>query len=458
MMRTTFLSVAAFLACFIAFQRPVYSQEEFGKNFIGAKVLFIDYGRPNGVDSLNITNGLEVFYQRNLNDWLSIAVPMKAGVANVVNELDNRRIIGLDAILKIHYYKPMARLVPYILGGGGIVLEEFEDSNIQFPLGAGLDIRLGKAEPDTDRDGVPDKEDACPTEPGPEASQGCPDRDGDGVIDKNDQCPDDPGPPETNGCPDNDKDGIRNLDDQCPDEAGPVATNGCPDRDNDGVIDRFDQCPDEYGLPANNGCPLSDRDGDSIPDEADLCPDEPGTVATRGCPDRDGDGFADRDDRCPDQPGSISGCPDSDGDGLIDPDDKCPQEAGPVSNQGCPEIKEEDQEVLRVAMRDVQFETGKATLLNESLQVLDQIVEIMDRYRSYKLRISGHTDSVGDESSNQVLSEERAKACYQYLTSKGVSPSRMTFFGFGETQPIASNRTAQGRRLNRRVEFELYIE
>ncbi len=490
-MRTTLLSVAAFLACFFAFQGPVYSQEEFGKNFIGAKVLFIDYGRPNGADSLNITNGLEVFYQRNLNDWISVAVPMKAGVVNVVGEIDNRRIIGFDGILKIHYYKPMARLVPYILGGAGIVLEEFEDSNFQFPLGAGLDIRvgknsyinlqgeyristaddrnnlqggigfvyrLGKAEPDTDRDGIPDKEDACPTEPGPEATRGCPDRDGDGVIDKSDECPDDPGPAATNGCPDNDNDGIRNRDDQCPDEAGPVATNGCPDRDNDGVIDRFDQCPDEYGLPANNGCPLSDRDGDSIPDEADLCPDVPGPAATRGCPDRDGDGFADRDDRCPDQPGSISGCPDSDGDGLIDPDDKCPQEAGPVSNQGCPEIKEEDQEVLRVAMRDVQFETGKATLLNESLQVLDQVVEIMERYPSYKLRISGHTDSVGDESSNQVLSEERAKACYQYLTSKGVSPSRMTFFGFGETQPIASNRTAQGRRLNRRVEFELYIE
>ena len=109
-------------------------------------------------------------------------------------------------------------------------------------------------------------------------------------------------------------------------------------------------------------------------------------------------------------------------------------------------------------MRAVQFETGKATLKEESSSVLDQIVEIMNRYPGYNLRISGHTDNVGEEESNLVLSQERAKSCYQYLVSKGISPKRMSHEGFGESKPVASNDHSSGRRMNRRVEFDLYIK
>ena len=296
--------------------------------------------------------------------------------------------------------------------------------------------------------------------PGDPAFNGCPDTDGDAVPDHQDACPDEPGDPALGGCPDTDGDGVPDQEDRCPTEAGTVAAGGCPDRDNDGVIDREDDCPDEPGLPGNGGCPVNDRDGDGdgIPDDRDQCPDEAGPALTQGCPDRDGDGVADKDDRCPDKPGPYTGCPDTDGDGLIDADDRCPEQAGPITNKGCPELEEKEREVLTIAMQAVQFETGSARLKEESYDILDQIAAIMERYPGYTLRISGHTDSQGAEEDNQILSENRAKACYQYLMAGGISATRMSFEGFGESRPIADNSSSRGRRLNRRVEFELKVE
>ena len=80
------------------------------------------------------------------------------------------------------------------------------------------------------------------------------------------------------------------------------------------------------------------------------------------------------------------------------------------------------------------------------------------QYPSYKMRISGHTDDTGDDNNNQILSEERAKACYQYIVSQGISPDRLSYAGYGETRPVADNKTRQGRTLNRRVEFEIYLD
>lgn len=461
-----------------------------GKNFIGAKVLFLEYGRANGVDSLSITNGLEVFYQRNINRYLSLAVPAQVGTANVIGDRNNRRILSLDGLVQLHWYKPEARFVPYVLGGGGVVWEDFDVYNFQIPLGGGLNIRvgnnsyinlqgeyrkslddnrdnlqagigyvyrLGKSAPDTDQDGIKDAEDACPEIPGKEELAGCPDRDEDGVADPEDHCPGIAGSADLNGCPDTDGDGVIDQEDQCPEVAGLEDLSGCPDADNDGIADQFDECPQEAGPPANKGCPIRDTDADGIPDEMDDCPEEAGTKKTMGCPDSDGDGIPNADDRCPDLPGEFAGCPDSDRDGLIDPEDRCPEEAGPSTNKGCPEIEESVREVLDFAMQAVQFETEKATLKEESFPVLDQIVDIMEQYPDYSLRISGHTDSLGDDEFNRTLSEERAKACYQYIVSKGVQPSRLSYTGYGEERPIADNESSRGRRLNRRVEFELYL-
>ena len=122
---------------------------------------------------------------------------------------------------------------------------------------ASINFRFGNR--DKDKDGVLDKDDACPEIPGPVENQGCPwpDTDGDGVLDKDDACPEVPGPVELNGCPDTDGDGVLDKDDACPSVPGPVANQGCPwpDTDGDGVLDKDDACPEVPGLPEYNGCP-----------------------------------------------------------------------------------------------------------------------------------------------------------------------------------------------------------
>lgn len=112
------------------------------------------------------------------------------------------------------------------------------------------------------------------------------DRDKDGIPDKDDRCPDNPGLPEFQGCPDTDGDGIPDIDDKCPDVAGPKENQGCPwpDTDGDGVLDKDDQCVNVPGPKENNGCPWPDRDGDGIPDKDDKCPDVPGVAEYQGCP------------------------------------------------------------------------------------------------------------------------------------------------------------------------------
>ncbi|MCR6720819.1 MAG: OmpA family protein [Chitinophagaceae bacterium] len=117
---------------------------------------------------------------------------------------------------------------------------------------------------------------------------GCPDQDSDGIPDKDDKCPTVWGPAENNGCPwgDKDGDGVLDKDDKCPDVKGDKENKGCPwpDADSDGVPDKDDKCPNVKGLPRYNGCPIPDRDADGINDEEDKCPDEKGTAANNGCP------------------------------------------------------------------------------------------------------------------------------------------------------------------------------
>lgn len=112
------------------------------------------------------------------------------------------------------------------------------------------------------------------------------DRDKDGILDKDDACPDTPGLPEFQGCPDTDGDGVQDKDDQCPEVAGPVENNGCPwpDTDGDGVLDKDDACPSVAGPAENNGCPWPDTDGDGILDKDDACPQVPGLREYKGCP------------------------------------------------------------------------------------------------------------------------------------------------------------------------------
>ncbi len=281
------------------------------------------------------------------------------------------------------------------------------------------------------------------------------DSDGDGVPDKEDLCPEVKGLVELMGCPDADGDGIADKDDACPNAKGLEAFNGCPDTDGDGIADKDDECPNEKGLKAFNGCP--DTDGDGIPDKDDKCPNEKGLKAFNGCPDTDGDGIQDKDDACPNEKGlkAFNGCPDTDGDGIPDKDDKCPNVKGVKSNKGCPEIKKEEKEVLQKAMYGIKFQSGKDIITSNSNAILDKVVEVMKSSQAYKLTIDGHTDSSGKDEMNMDLSIRRAAAVKKYLVDHGISESRLTSRGFGETKPVADNKTAAGRAKNRRVELSI---
>ncbi|MBP6185399.1 MAG: OmpA family protein [Saprospiraceae bacterium] len=375
---------------------------------------------------------------------INFTTPIGAGLKFYLND---RWTLGLEALL-------IPTHADYLDGFSDS--RNPDDNDWLSTASLGLSYRIGKA--DRDKDGVADKVDRCPDAAGSVNLAGCPDADGDGIPDIDDQCPTQAGPGNTGGCPDKDGDGIADKDDKCPDVVGLKAMNGCPDTDGDGIIDSEDECPTSKGTAANNGCP--DTDGDGITDKNDDCPKEAGPAGTKGCPDRDNDGIADKDDRCPDAAGAIGlkGCPDRDKDGVADIDDKCPDVVGAITNAGCPELTKEDKAKVEFAIQNIQFQTNSARLRSASFAVLDDIVSIMNRYPAYSLRIEGHTDSDGSDAANQKLSEGRAKSCYDYLLKKGVAATRMSHSGFGESKPIATNDTADGKRKNRRTNFELYLK
>lgn len=279
------------------------------------------------------------------------------------------------------------------------------------------------------------------------------DTDNDGVKNDVDLCPEVPGTVATNGCPDNDMDGIANSEDLCPDEAGLASNRGCPDTDGDGIADFEDACPTIAGLSEFKGC--ADTDGDKIPDSEDDCPNVKGTIATSGCPDTDGDGIKNSVDLCPTFAGTaeFGGCPDTDGDGIIDKEDECPTLKGIKPNKGCPEINAEIKQKIEVIFNNLLFATNSANIDPTSLDDLDELVKIMKDDAALRLSIEGHTDSRGNNNYNLELSRLRAEAVKQYLVQGGISASRINAVGYGETRPLTTNETAQGRLKNRRVEL-----
>ncbi len=263
---------------------------------------------------------------------------------------------------------------------------------------------------------------------------------------------------------DADNDGVADRNDMCANTPAGVAVDvkGCPlDRDNDGVADYLDTCPDNAGLATLNGCPDSDNDG--VADINDKCPNtKPGTkVDATGCVmDNDKDGIANDMDQCPDVagPASLNGCPDSDGDGVADKDDRCPSVKGTIANKGCPEIMKQDVERITYLGSKIFFENNSAKLKVGSLVQLDELATLINKYDASNLVIEGHADSNGNDAMNLELSQKRANSVKEYLTQKGISGSRLTAIGYGETKPIATNDTALGRAKNRRVELKMSYE
>lgn len=475
--------VLASISCALSAQTdtlPPPPKKEIGLSF---KRLFLDYQTLNGGDFgafQDYRNGFEFGFHYPVAKPLMLNIPVKIGLGNKTSEFANHHIIGADLQLHLYPISNPNRFRPYLLGGGGFVWQGKDSVNLQVPAGIGVDIQLTRnaffniqsefrwssAEDNNNfNHGIGFKyffaqkveSDSMYTPQAPTTELA--DRDMDGIADEFDVCPDIKGLMAFAGCPDTDGDGVQDSKDDCIEVAGLIEMNGCPDSDGDGVSDKKDKCPNVAGLATNDGCPVErkDTDGDGIMDDVDKCPDAAGLSKFFGCPDTDNDGIEDSQDKCPTAAGltAFMGCPDTDKDGIEDPKDKCPNTYGPVSNQGCPVIEAADREVLTFAMKAVQFELGKATLKPESYSILNQIVNIMKKYPDYKLTIEGHTDNTGAADVNQKLSDNRAKSCYDYLASKGIPTSRMTYKGYGQSRPIADNSTYSGRTLNRRVEFNL---
>ncbi|MBN1755605.1 OmpA family protein, partial [bacterium] len=364
---------------------------------------------------------------------------------------------------------------------------------------------------DTDRDGVPDKQDECPDTPfGAIVDEfGCPlDSDDDGVFDGIDQCPKTPnraivdatGCPldtdgdavndgidlcpktpsgvkvDSTGCPlDSDEDGVVDYKDLCPNTplGAIVDSAGCPfDTDDDGVYDGIDICPNTpSGIEVTkDGCPkeLPDEDGDGIYDITDRCPHTPrgALVDSLGCPlDSDNDHVYDGLDKCPKTPAKALvdsfGCPmDSDGDRVFDGIDECPNTPPgvEVDEVGCPKVKKlEKGESIRFKL---YFESCKWDITPEAENDLQEVLEILTAYPNMKILIEGHTDDrkptgqceiiVGN---NTELSIRRALSIKNWLIKQGIDKDRLETIGYGETRPIDTNQTADGRANNRRIEF-----
>lgn len=234
---------------------------------------------------------------------------------------------------------------------------------------------------------------------------------------------------------DRDGDGFRDRDDRCPQTQG-VAPDGCPppDEDADGVVDGEDACPGRAGV-APDGCPIPDSDNDGFLDPEDRCPHEPG-VAPEGCPhrDTDDDGFLDHEDRCVEAPETRNGFDDED---------------------GCPDTLPGEVEAYSGVIEGIFFDSDESVIGSASAPTLDAAVDILRRFPTISIEVSGHTDDRGDRTYNMELSAHRANAVRTYLIDHGVEAFRIQTRGAGPDEPIDTNRTASGRARNRRIEFQI---
>lgn len=148
---------------------------------------------------------------------------------------------------------------------------------------------------------------------------------------------------------------------------------------------------------------------------------------------------------------------DDDGDGVNNCDDKCPgsQAGQTIGPDGCPVP-------VSIDLKGVNFDFDKSTLRPDAVAILNEAIEILKRYPDLKVEVAGHTDSIGTDAYNQALSERRARAVYDYLTSNGIDAGRLVGpVGYGESRPIAPNTNPdgsdnpEGRALNRRTELNV---
>jgi len=292
------------------------------------------------------------------------------------------------------------------------------------------------------------------------------DRDGDGYDDKADKCPDDPEDfdsfEDDDGCPDkdNDKDGVldasefkdgkwTNLDKKtengreldCRNEPEDVDQfedeDGCPDPDNDRdtLLDAVDKCPNDPedfdSFEDEDGCPDKDNDKDGVLDAAELIrnPDMTYTWVNK--------------DHLVESNGVDVDCRNR-------PEDK----DGDRDEDGCPDLLKIDNCQIKLSDK-IYFKFNKWDIDPKSFKVLDEVRDTLNAAPDIKIWIEGHTDSKGSNKSNMTLSQKRVNSVRDYLVKGGIATDRLEPKGWGEEKPIDSNKTADGRANNRRVEFNL---
>jgi OOP family OmpA-OmpF porin len=273
------------------------------------------------------------------------------------------------------------------------------------------------------------------------------DSDGDGVVDSDDRCPETPRgvPVDRFGCPfDSDGDGVADHQDQCPNtpRQAKVDSRGCPlDSDGDGVPDYLDKCPDTTaGAPVDvNGC-LKDSDNDGLTDweEMRLTGTDPHN------PDSDGDGLNDGDEVKTYLTNPLN--PDTDGGGVNDGLEVKVAHTNPL------DPADDVKEVKRIELK-VYFDSNSDVVKPQYFPEIEQVAAFLKEYPGVSGAIEGHTDNIGAASYNQKLSERRAKSVIKVAEERfGVAPGRLTGTGYGDTRPVAENKTAAGRAKNRRIE------
>jgi outer membrane protein OmpA-like peptidoglycan-associated protein len=338
--------------------------------------------------------------------------------------------------------------IDYVPSPSGGTIDNYMNYGVQ----GGLSLLLGNSS-DKDKDQVKDNVDRCAGTPAGEAvdASGCGasqrDSDSDKVKDSADRCPNTPSGQATDnqGCSaeqrDADKDQVSDTQDRCKNTpAGEKADpEGCSesqkDDDKDAVTNVADRCPntaegekvDEHGC----GPGQLDTDSDGVADAQDQCPNTVigELVDPRGCGrDADGDKVADVADRCPDTPNGQA-----------------------VDENGCPVLFQGA--ARTVTLTGVTFASGKATLTPESEAVLQDVAKQLQASPEVRVQIAGFTDNTGSRSGNIKISQKRAVAVEKFLEQNGVSPAQLSAKGFGPDKPVASNKTAEGRAKNRRVEL-----